>query len=154
MMVGGELSAPPVRVPDVESPGVSPGVSVWQGATPLRAAFGQDEANHGTARYPVGNDGLIWVPLEAVGPLAAIGGFAMAKARDDVTSAGTLKLRHTDAAGCSYGGSQYPSDANGDVLVPAEAARELMAHGFIPSLPAAISASRPAKSSGDRFTKG
>jgi hypothetical protein len=30
--------------------------------------FGQEEANHGTARYPVDNDGLIEVPLEAVGP--------------------------------------------------------------------------------------
>jgi hypothetical protein len=100
---------------------------------PLRAAFGQDEANYGTARYPVGTDGLVWVRPEAVGALTAVGGFALAVAGDDPICAGTLWLHHSGAAtGCCYAGRQYPSDTNGNVLVPAEAVRELLAHGFVP----------------------
>jgi hypothetical protein len=34
--------------------------------------------------FPVGNDGLIWVPPEAAGPLTAVGGFALVQATDDV----------------------------------------------------------------------
>jgi hypothetical protein len=98
----------------------------------LRAAFGQDEANHGAARYSVDKDGLIQVPLEAVGPLTMIGGFVLAKNGDKMVSAGVLTLHHDDAAGCSYAGRQFLGDSNGNVLVPAEAASELLAHGFVP----------------------
>jgi hypothetical protein len=98
----------------------------------LRAAFGQDEANHGAVRYLVDDDGLIRVPLEAVDPLTTIGGFVMAQTCDRAISVGVLTLHHDDAAGCSYGGRQFLGHSNGDVLVPAEAASELLAHGFVP----------------------
>jgi hypothetical protein len=98
----------------------------------LRATFGQDEANHGTDRYAVDNEGLVRVPLEAVGPLVTVGGFVLAETSVDTISAGALKLHHDDAAGCSYAGRCYLRDANGDVLVPAEATSELSAHGFVP----------------------
>jgi hypothetical protein len=117
---------------NIKAPGFSPGVSVTRDLIPLRAAFGQDEANHDTARYSVDSGGMVWVPLEAVAPLAAVGGFVLPKSDPAAASAGTLKLHHNDAAGCSYHGRQYFGDANGDVLVPAEAASELLAHGFVP----------------------
>lgn len=41
----------------------------------LRAPLGTDEANHGTNRYRVDNDGVIVVPREAVEPLVSVGGF-------------------------------------------------------------------------------
>ena len=44
-----------------------------------------------------------------------------------------VRLHHDDAAGCSYGGREYPVDQNGDVLVPAKAAADLTAHGFVPA---------------------
>ena len=56
----------------------------------------------------------------------------MAKVGDNTISAGALTLHHDDAAGCSYGGRQYLGDSNGNVLMPAEAASELSAHGFVP----------------------
>jgi hypothetical protein len=99
---------------------------------PLHAAFGQDEANHDTVRYPVDRHGLVRVPLEAVGPLTAIGGFAFAQPASDAISAGAVTLHHDSAAGCSYRGLQYCADARGNVVVPAEAAIELSAHGFLP----------------------
>ena len=106
----------------------------------LRAVFGQDEANHGTVRYPVDADGMVRVPLEAAGPLITKGGFAVPMTADDAVSAGMLKLHHDDAAGCCYGGRRYPGDENGDVLVPAEAASDLVAHGFVPVLQGATPA--------------
>lgn len=107
----------------------------------LRAVFGQDEANHGTVRYPVGSDGLVHVPPEAAPFLISRGGFAVVKtpARAIVKdqgpgadSSGMVRLHHAAANGCSYGGRRYQSEENGDVLVPAEAATELLAHGFGP----------------------
>ena len=108
----------------------------------LRAVFGQDEANHGTRRYRVDAEGLVHVPPEAVGFLISKGGFALPKTsgaatgRPGASSAeadGLVRLHHGDAAGCSYAGCQYQSDANGNVLVPAQAAADLMAHGFAPA---------------------
>jgi len=46
----------------------------------LRAVFGQDEANHGIARYRVGVDGFVYVPQEVAIYLIKNGGFAVAKA--------------------------------------------------------------------------
>jgi hypothetical protein len=83
-------------------------------------------------RYLVDDDGFIRVPLEAVGPLTRIGGFVLAQTFDKAISVGVLTLHHDDAAGCSYAGRQFLGDSNGDVLVPAEAASELLAHGFVP----------------------
>lgn len=104
--------------------------------------FGQDEANHGTARYRVNGAGLVHVPSEAVGFLINRGGFALAKTTavvaTEAQSAETdpnslIPLHHDDAVGCSYAGRGYPVDQNGDVLVPAQAARDLIAHGFVPA---------------------
>ncbi|MGH7044939.1 MAG: hypothetical protein ACREE2_00945 [Stellaceae bacterium] len=108
----------------------------------LRAWFGQDEANHGTMRYRVDPQGIVQVPPEAAAFLVAVGGFALPKrraartadTRPDRTGAnGLVRLHHDDAVGCSFAGCQYPSDVNGDVLVPAAAAAELIAHGFVPT---------------------
>ncbi len=127
-----EFSAPSLKASVLAAPGSSPGVLLGEHLIQLRAAFGQDEANYGAARYSVDNEGLIQVPLEAVGPLTTIGGFVLVTTGDNATSAGALTLHHDDAVGCSYAGCQYLGDSNGDVLVPAEAASELLAHGFVP----------------------
>ena len=141
-----ETSALSSKASVVAAPGSIPGVSLGGDLVPLRAAFGQDEANYGTARYSVDGDGLIQVPLEAVGPLTTIGGFVLASTRDTPISAGVLILHHDDAAECSYAGRQYLGDSNGDVLVPAEAAAELLAHGFVPVSEKRMVASNQAKS--------
>jgi hypothetical protein len=146
-MVTAPIATPSAEELATAAPGFNPGAAAGRGVTLLRAAFGQDEANHGTARYSVGNDGLIRVPFEAVGPLTNVGGFVLAKAGDDAISVGTLKLRHEDATGCSYAGLQYFADVNGDVLVPAEATSELLAHGFVPVFEKAMAASSGAKPS-------
>jgi hypothetical protein len=112
----------------------------------LRAAFGQDEANHGATRYSVDKDGMIQVPPEAVGPLTTIGGFVLANNGDNVVSVGVLTLHHDDAAGCSYAGCRFLGDSNGNVLVPAEAASELSAHGFVPVYEETVVASGREKS--------
>ena len=100
----------------------------------LRAVFGQDEVNHGTVRYHVDGDGLVRVPREAVSYLISNGGFALAKTTvaaiaeaqpTDADPTPLVRLHHDDAGGCSYAGSEYPSDENGDVLVPPGAAAEL-----------------------------
>lgn len=106
----------------------------------LRAVFGQDEANHGTRRYRVGGDGLVHVSPEAVAFLVSKGGFLLTKTITAVPKEtrpaaagpiGLVRLHHDDAGGCSYAGCEYHSDANGYVSVPAEAAANLMPHGFI-----------------------
>ena len=120
------------QAPVMAAPGSIPGVPVAEGLITLRAAFGQDEANHGTARFLVDHDSLIKVPMEAVFPLTTTGGFVLAPVGGDPISVGVLKLHHDDAGGCSYAGCRYLADVNGDVLVPAEAVCELLAHGFVP----------------------
>ena len=113
------------------APGSIPGVAPATELIALRAAFGQDEANHGTARYPADADGIVRVPREAVEPLTSKGGFAVQATSADMVSVGTVTMHHENAVGCSYLGRQYPSDKNGDVRVPAEAVSELIAHGFV-----------------------
>jgi hypothetical protein len=150
-----ENSALSLRASVVAAPGSNPGVSLGGGLIPLRAAFGQDEANYGAARYPVDSDSLIQVPLEAVGPLTTIGGFVLATKCDNVISVGVLTLHHDDAAGCSYAGRQYLGDSNGDVRVPAEAVSELLGHGFVPVYEETmVASSRPKSASSARSKKG
>jgi hypothetical protein len=132
MTVIPEISTPPSEASIVAAPGSYPGVSPETDLIPLRAAFGQDEASHGTARYAIYDDGLIQVPMEAVGPLTATGGFTLGITKSAPISVGMIDLHHEDAGGCSYGGRQYLGDANGDVSVPTEAISELLAHGFVP----------------------
>lgn len=96
-------------------------------------------------RYPVDDEGLVQVPPEAAAPLIARGGFALSEVKNVAISLGKLRLHHGESAGCSYGGRRYPGDENGDVLVPAEAAYELSAHGFLPSPRGELPASKRAK---------
>lgn len=129
----------------------------------LRAVFGQDEANHGTTRYCVDEEGLVRVPPEAVPFLTGKGGFIVAKTTAGPTlessprgggSTGMVRLHHDDAGGCSYGGCAYPGDENGDVVVPAAAVAELLAHGFAPAPPTAATAPKPpSRRSGARAAK-
>jgi hypothetical protein len=140
MTIISEISAPFSKASAVAAPGSTPGASIATDLIRLRPAFGQDEASHGTTRYVVDDDGLIQVPREAAGPLTAIGGFVLVTTKGDPIFVGMLNLHHEDAAGCSYGGRQYLGDANGDVIVPAEAASELLAHGFVPVSRAPIAA--------------
>lgn len=116
----------------VAPPGSIPGGPRERELRLLRAAFGQNEANHGTECYPVAADGLVWVPLAAAGPLIWTGGFATIPSTDQSISAGMINLQHRDAVACSYRGRQYTSDERGNLQVPAEAAAELLAHGFGP----------------------
>ena len=148
-----EISALSLKAPVVAAPGSNPGVSLGGDLIQLQAAFGQDEANYGATRYSVDSDGLIQVPLEVVGPLTVIGGFVLAKTGDNAISAGALTLHHDDATGCSYAGRQYLRDSNGDVLVPAEAASELLAHGFIPVFEETLVASTQVKSAPSNRSK-
>jgi hypothetical protein len=145
-----EISAPSLKASVVPAPGSNPGVSL----IPLRAEFSQDEANHGAVRYLVDNDRLIQVPLEAVGPLTTVGGFVLAKNSDNAISAGVLTLHHDDAVGCCYAGSQFLSDSKGDVRVPAEAASELLAHGFVPAFDEMVALGRTKSPPSNRSKKG
>jgi hypothetical protein len=74
------------------------------------------------------------VPLEAVGPLIATGGFSRVGTPVTGISVGTVRVCHDNALVCSYRGRQYLGNENGDFVVPAEAAVELSAHGFVPAL--------------------
>jgi hypothetical protein len=142
-----ENSALSLEASVAAAPRSSLGVPLGGDLIPLYAAFGQDEANHGAARYSVDNDGVIRVPLEAVGPLTTIGGFVLAETGGNAISVGVLTLHHDDAVGCSYAGRQFLTDSNGDVRVPAEAASELLAHGFVPVFEETMLALSRAKSS-------
>jgi hypothetical protein len=115
--------------------------------------FGQDEASHGTMRYPVDADGLTRVPPEAVAFLIGKGGFAVPKNSEGLVSAGMVRLHHEDATGCCYDGRRYRGDANGEVRVPAEAVLELQAHGFVPVPPAVSPSKSPKLARGPRFPK-
>jgi len=96
------------------------------------------------------------VPVEAVFPLTTTGGFVLAPVSWTSISIGVIKLHHDDAGGCSYAGFQYLADLNGDVLVPAEAVCELIAHGFVPVLEQVmvVTAARAKSSPSNRSKKG
>jgi hypothetical protein len=59
------------------APGFDPGASRRGEFITLRAVFGQDEANHGTQRYRVDNDGLLRVPREVAEHLLHNGGYVV-----------------------------------------------------------------------------
>ena len=46
---------------------------------------------------------------------------------------GLVRLRHDDASTCSYQGTAYGVDGNGEFRVPAAAVAALAAHGFVPA---------------------
>ena len=113
----------------------------------LRAAFGQDEANHGIRRYRVGGDGLVHVPAEAAFFLISKGGFVVAKTtvdqvrgsalpvplpdrtRSDADASSQVRLHHDGASGIGRCKSQ-----NVDLLVPAKASGDLLVHEFLPEI--------------------
>jgi len=132
MTVMSKTLAPPLEPSAAATPGSNPGASAGSDPIRLRGAFGQDEASHGTVRFSIDNDGLIYVPPEVAYPLLTVGGFALAQAGGSPGSLGVVKLCHDEAAACSYAGRQYLRTTNGDFLVPANAATELSAHGFVP----------------------
>jgi hypothetical protein len=110
----------------------------------LRAAFGQDELNHGTARYRVSVNGLVNVPPEVALYLIKNGGFAVAAEDEDrdakrrlsaLQSDSLVPLHHGAVVACSYAGVQYRADKNGDFMMPVQAVADLMAHGFVPVTP-------------------
>ena len=148
-----ENSALSLEASVAATPRSSLGVPLGGGLIPLHAAFSQDEANHGAARYSVDKNGVIQVPLEAVGPLTTIGGFVLAKTGGNAISVGVLTLHHDDAAGCSYSGCQFLCDSNGNLRVPADAASELLAHGFVPVFEETMVALSRAKSSPSNRSK-
>ncbi len=114
----------------------------------LRAAFGQDEANHGIRRYRVGGDGLVHVPAEAAFFLVNKGGFAVAETTvaqvpggpvpaplpDGTPSAADptswVRLHHDSTGGCSRCVSKRQGDQNSDALVPGQAAGDLLVRGI------------------------
>ena len=100
--------------------------------TKLKAPAGADEANFGTERFRVDNDGDVDVPEAAVEDLVHTGGFTVVKDDPKPVSAGMIKVSHPDGVGCSFGGVTYDADAKGVVAVPAEAVSALAAHGFKP----------------------
>jgi hypothetical protein len=97
----------------------------------LYAGEGQDEANYGTERFRVHEDHTIEAPEEAVDSLVRVGGFQrIAEAAPQPQ--GHIGLIHAQGVGCSWGGTTYPADAQGMVIVPIAAAGDLLAHGFAP----------------------
>jgi hypothetical protein len=117
----------------------------------LRAAFGQDEANHGIRRYRVGGDGFVHVPAEAALFLVSKGGFVVETTTVNQVSGSSLSeplldgtrsaadpssqvLLHRDGSSdfvpytCKHQGGQ-----NRDVLVPAGGDGGLLIHGFVPA---------------------
>jgi hypothetical protein len=97
----------------------------------LYASEGQDEANYGTERFRVHEDHTIEVPSEAVDSLVRIGGFERIADPEPVRE-GHVALAHPQGIGCSWGGTVYPPDAEGLVIVPIAAAADLLVHGFKP----------------------
>jgi hypothetical protein len=97
----------------------------------LHAPPGTDEANFGTTKYRVNNDGTIDVPEAAAEALLDRGGFAPDD-EPDAPSAGMVPVQHaTDPkATVSWGAVTYAPDENGILQVPAEAVADLGPHGF------------------------
>lgn len=97
----------------------------------VHAPAGTDQVNVGTDQFRVDNDGDVEVPEEAVGPLLAVGGFTVDEERD-ADPTGFVRLKHHDgASACSWGGSTYEAREDGSFAVPALAASDLLAHGFV-----------------------
>jgi hypothetical protein len=98
-----------------------------------------DECNYGSERFRIANDGTVWVPAAAVGPLLAIGGFSLADEIPPVAVAhGSVRLVHRSdpTAVCSHAGITYAPE-DGIITVPIEAAPDLACHGFAP-LPGSV----------------
>lgn len=101
----------------------------------LRAPVGTDEANYSGAErpYKVAPDGTVEVDEGAVAGLVGAGGFSLIE-EEPAVELGKVKLVNADdpTAGVSFGGVSYQPDEDGIVTVPAEAAADLVSHGFVP----------------------
>jgi hypothetical protein len=90
---------------------------------------------HGTTGFEPYPDGMGWwlvdVPDTIAAYLLKTGGFSMAKKDQPAAPAGMVRLRHPEGVGCSFAGQAYEPNADGVVLVPAEAVAALVAHGFV-----------------------
>lgn len=103
--------------------------------TKLKAPPGTDEANVGVERFPVGEDGTVDVPADAVESLTSVGGFTEvdeAPAPETEPSAEFAALKHPEGVGCSFAGVSYEPDDKGVVHVPHAAVADLASHGFAP----------------------
>ncbi|HUN99568.1 MAG TPA: hypothetical protein VMU69_25455 [Bradyrhizobium sp.] len=113
-------------------------------AIALRAVFGQDEVSHGTVRYRVGADRVIYVPETVARYLMHNAGFDVirkpeprhGKPAPSVSWLQPPVMPHPHARACGYGGCEYRIDGNGNAGVPADTADNLIARGFVPIQPA------------------
>jgi hypothetical protein len=99
----------------------------------LKSNQGSDEANFGSNRYRVANDGTVMVDAEAVEPLVAIGGFSRVDPVPPVEVAhGDVRVRNDrDPTGSlSWNGTSYEPDAAGIIVVPIESLTDISPHGF------------------------
>jgi hypothetical protein len=94
----------------------------------LIAPPGTDEANHGTRRWRVDNNGRVKVPREAAAHLLNTGGFSLPK-QDAVLPHGFVRVRHHADPAASCGGT--PLD-DGAFMVPLADVAQYTAHGFFP----------------------
>jgi hypothetical protein len=96
----------------------------------LTAPPGTDEANFGTERLRVDNDGTVSVPEEAVPGLTHVGGFTDADPEPTPVPAGYVLMAHPEGAACALGGESFTPDERGHVVVPGLMVEHLRAHGF------------------------
>lgn len=95
----------------------------------LKAPVGADEANHGTERFRVDNNGAVDVTLEAVDPLVRVGGFVQDRGEDPVP-VGMVRLKGEPGAFCAFGSDLYSVGGDGILVVPASLKSHLISHGF------------------------
>lgn len=104
----------------------------------VRVPTGTTQAAVGTAQYTPDADGVITAPDYDADALLAISGFTEDLA--DPPPAGFVRVAapagetHDGTGTLSYGGVTYTIGADGNVIVPAEAAADLLSHGFTPSV--------------------
>lgn len=98
----------------------------------LRAPMGTDEANLGTHRFRVHDDGTIEVP-KAVAHFFKEGaaGFTDVEHAPPPLSGGTFFVKgRFGQRSCSWRGQAYDALEDGSIEVPIEAFAELTSHGF------------------------
>lgn len=97
----------------------------------LRAPAGTDEANVGTQRFRVHDDGTITVPHDVAVILeSGAAGFVDSDPAPPPEIEGTLRLRGAPGASATWHGVTYSVDQNGIVSIPAAAWSDLSSHGF------------------------
>ena len=92
-----------------------------------------NEVNHGTTRYPVGDDGIVDLPPEAAQHVIRQGG-AVLVSPPPPPAEGTLKVKHvSDPKTIVSQGDQilYP-DNKGEIEIPLSVLEDVTPHGFLP----------------------